>query len=123
MSWIGALFILAGFIAIMRFSKLVPKSLEVVQVSRCALDDLRNPDLDEDAKETAMQSHAKRLFGLFVVLQVGTALAILVPAGLVYILDVLTVLSFQSALEVTLSWQFLGATGAVFLLVFFVRQP
>ena len=61
----GAIFLVIGFIIVLKVFKLVEKSTRVIDISRRAVADLRSSELDDDAKESAMQSHAKQLFGLF----------------------------------------------------------
>jgi hypothetical protein len=51
------------------------------------------------------------LFLLFLLLTLGAALALALPAGVIWILDVLQVVSLRAVIDVTLSWQFLlGST-------------
>jgi uncharacterized oligopeptide transporter (OPT) family protein len=107
----GAIFLVVGFVALVRMFGLIKKCGEVLDLVKSSLAVLRNPSLDDDAKEGALQSHAKQLFSLFLLLTLGAALALALPAGMIWILDVLQVLSLRAVIEVTLSWQFLlGST-------------
>ena len=108
---------LGGFVAIIYALKLIPRGIEVVTVSNRALADLRNRELDDYAKEVAMQSHAKRLFALFLLLLFGGALALILPLGIIYLLEVGGILSFQAVIDTTISWEFLVPTTVVSLIV------
>jgi hypothetical protein len=90
---------------------LMKKCGDVFDLVKSSLAVFRNPALDDDAKESALQSYARQLFALFLFLTLGAALALALPAGVIWILDVLQVVSLRAVIEVTLSWQFLlGST-------------
>jgi hypothetical protein len=109
----GAIFLVVGFVALVRMFGLIRRCGEVFDLARASLAVLRNPSLDDDAKESALQTHATRLFSLFFLLTAGTGLALALPAGIIWILDALQVVSLRAVLDVTLSWQFLlGSTLA-----------
>lgn len=110
MSVLGALLVVAGFVVVLHVMRLVPKGAEVASASRAALAVIRDPELDDDAKASLMQRQAKRLFALFLLLTFGGAAALLLPLGLVWGLDALGLLSFESVIAMLLSWQFLLAT-------------
>ena len=110
MALAGAIFLVVGFVALVRVFGLVRKCGHVFDLVRSSLAVLRDPSLDDDAKEGAMQRHAVRLFSLFVALTLGAALALALPAGVIWMLDVLRLVSLRAVIEVTLSWQFLLGT-------------
>jgi hypothetical protein len=113
MALAGAIFLVIGFVALVRMFGLVRRCGEVFDLARASLAVLRNSSLDDAAKESALQSHATRLFSLFFLLTAGAGLALALPAGIIWILDVLQVVSLRAVLDVTLSWQFLlGSTLA-----------
>jgi hypothetical protein len=113
MALAGAIFLVVGFVALVKAFGLVRKCGEVLALARSSLAVLRNPALDDDAKESALQSNAMKLFSLFVLLTGGAALALALPAGLIWILDVLHIVSLRAVLETTLSWQFLLASTLI----------
>ena len=111
MALAGAIFLVVGFVALVRIFGLVRKCGEVLDLARASLAVMRNPALDDAHKERALQSHATRLFSLFLLLTAGAGLALALPAGMIWILDALEVVSLRAVLDVTLSWQFLlGST-------------
>ena len=60
----------------------------------------------------------------FFLLTAGAGLALALPAGIIWILDVLQVVSLRAVLEVTLSWQFLlGSTLVGIAAWLFTRGP
>ena len=110
MSLAGAIFLVVGFVALVRIFGLIRKCGDVFDLVKSSLAVLRNPSLDDDAKESALRSYATRLFSLFLFLTLGAALALALPAAVIWILDVLQVVSLRAVIDVTLSWQFLLGT-------------
>lgn len=117
MNIVGALFVVAAFIVILHVLKLIPRGVEVTAVSRTALAVVRDPDLDDDAKAELMQRHAKRLLALFFLLTLGGAAALLLPVGLIYVLDMAGLFSFDGVMAVLVSWEFLLTTTVVSVVV------
>jgi hypothetical protein len=113
MALAGAIFLVVGFVVLVKVFGLPGKCSEVLDLARTSLAVLRNPSLDDDAKESALQSNAVKLFALFLLLTAGAALALVLPAGLIWVLDLLHVVSLRAVLELTLSWQFLLASTVV----------
>jgi hypothetical protein len=113
MALAGAIFLVVGFVVLVKVFGLLGKCSEVLDLARTSLAVLRNPSLDDDAKESALQSIAVKLFALFLLLTAGAALALVLPAGLIWVLDLLHVVSLRAVLELTLSWQFLLASTVV----------
>ena len=67
----GALFLVIGFIAILKIAGLVEKSTRVIAISKQAVAVLRDEGMSDDEKENLMQGHAKQLAGLFFLLTIG----------------------------------------------------
>jgi len=108
----GATVLAAGFLLLVRLFRVVERSGEAVATARLALSDFRHPGLDDDAKEVALQRHARRLFALFAAITLGGAAAIGLPAVLVWLLGQSGLVSFDAVLATALSWPFiLGGTG------------
>jgi hypothetical protein len=113
MALAGAIFLVVGFVVLVKAFGLLAKCSEVLDLARTSLAVLRNPALDDDSKESALQSNAVKLFLLFLLLTAGAALALVLPTGLIWVLDRLHVVSLRAVLELTLSWQFLLASTVV----------
>ena len=117
MTFVGVTILVAGFVVLVRIFGLVEKSGEVFKISKLALSDIQNPGLDDDAKEVALQQHAKRLFSLFFLLTVGGAAALALPAGLLFLLEKMDLLSLNAVMTVTLSWEFLLASSVLIIAI------
>lgn len=118
----AAIFLVIAFIWILKISRIVENSARVVSITRNSIADLRNPALDDDAKEAAMQTHAKHLFGLFFLITIAGASAVLAPLGVIWVLDRFDLLSLDGVVGVTLSWQFLLASTLVISLLLFAAR-
>jgi uncharacterized oligopeptide transporter (OPT) family protein len=118
----GAIFLVVGFIFILKITKLVDKSYRVIDISRQSMAVLRNADMSEDDKESAMQSHAKQLAGLFFLITIGGLAAIFLPLALIWGLDYLNLISVDAVLQVAFSWTFIGVTTIVIVAALLLRR-
>ena len=108
--YIGAAIIVVGFIICMRLFKLVEMSLDVISISKMAVADVQNSEMDDDAKELALQAGAIKLFKLFFLLTLGGALALITPTALVWSLELMHVLTLEAVFNAALSWEFIVAS-------------
>ena len=106
----GALFLVIGFIAILKIAGLVEKSTRVIAISKQAVAVLRDEGMSDDEKENLMQGHAKQLAGLFFLLTIGGLAAVFLPFALIWAFDQAGWISADSVLNVALSWPFITAT-------------
>lgn len=118
----GAIFLVIGFVAILKVAGLVDKSNRVIKVSKQAIAVLRDTELSDDAKESAMQSHAKQLIGLFFLITVGGVAAVILPVLVIWGLDQLDLISLDAVLSAALSWSFIAATTVVIILVLVIGR-
>jgi hypothetical protein len=109
-----AVFVGLTFLVLLKAFRLVEKAPRVMAISTHAFRDLRDPLLDDDAKEARMRDHARALGGLFTVITGGTFVAFAAPLGLVWLLDAAGVLSLNQVLDALSSWPVLvGGTIAL----------
>ena len=106
-SYIGAIFLVVGFIVLLHVFDLVTKSIRVINLSKKSLSDFSNPELNDDQKEELMQEYAKQIGLLFILLTVGAAVALLAPAAIVWVLDKMGLMSFDDVMQLILSWEFI----------------
>ncbi len=110
MIYFGASILVIGFILCMKLFGLVEKANKVLILSQDSMAVLRNTDMEDAAKETAMQTNALKLFGLFFTLTLGCAAALGLPIALVWLLSLADIMPFDSVIIFTLSWKFLLAS-------------
>lgn len=113
MSVFLAAFVAVGFGVTIERLDLTQRAREVVTRAGECLDALRDPALDDDAKERFLQRQALRLFALVGILTGGSLLALGLPLGVVWVLDRLGAASFGEVMAVLQRVDFLGATFAV----------
>lgn len=105
--------VVVGFAATIEILDLPDRAREVGRRGRACLEAVRDPALDDAAKEERLQRHALRLFGLFGLLTGGSLLAIGLPLGAVWGLDFVGWASFSDVLGVLERLDFLAVvTGA-----------
>jgi hypothetical protein len=110
-SWVGAVLLVVGFVVLIRLCGLVEKSGDVVTIARRSFGVIRSAALSDEAKEVALQKDAKQLWRLFLELAFGGAVAVLLPAGLLWVCDRLGWLSLASVFSVSVSPVFLITSG------------
>jgi hypothetical protein len=118
----GAIFLVIGFVFILKIAGLVEKSTRVIDISRQAMAVLRSAELDDDAKESAMQSHAKQLVGLFFLITIGGVAAVFLPVAMIWGLDKLGLVSVDAVLDVALSWPFITASSVLIVLALVIKR-
>lgn len=117
MSVAGAVFLVAGFLALIKIFRLIEKSADAIDTAKLALKDLQNSELDDHSKEKVLQSHSLRLFTLFFVITLGIIAAISIPVGIIWFFDRLNWMSMETVFDTTLSWEFILAS-TVFSVLF-----
>lgn len=122
MSFVWAAGVVVTFGLIVVGLGLPARAREVGRRSMDGIDVLRDPSLDDGTKEKALQRHAVELFKLLVILTGGSALAIAVPLGGVWLLERLGLASLHGVLVVLGRIDFLVATTVVGLLAFFLLR-
>ena len=118
----GAIFLVIGFIFILKISGLVEKSTRVINISKQAMSQLRNPELSDDDKELAMQAHSKKLVVLFFLITIGGIAAVFLPFAMIWGLDHLGLISVDAVLGVALSWPFIVVTSVVIIVVLVIKR-
>jgi hypothetical protein len=105
----AALFIVAGFLVVARCCGLLGRASRTFTHSREALAVVRDRSLDDLAKEQAMQTHAKGLFGLFAAITAISAVSLGVPLGVVWLLDLAGLVDLAAACDALRTWPVLVA--------------
>ena len=100
MNFALALFVVVGFAATIEYFDLPDRARTVGERSSRSLAILRNDSLGDREKEKALQSQSRELFWLLGILTGGSALALGLPLGIVWLLGQLDVGSFWSAMSI-----------------------
>lgn len=122
MNFALAVFVVVGFAVTIERLHLPARARDVGRHSTASLDVLRNESLSDADKETALQDRSRQLFRLLGILTGGSALALGLPLGAVWLLGQVGVGSFQNTLAVLQRIDFLAGTTAVGLLAYFLVQ-
>jgi hypothetical protein len=122
MQWIAAVFLVVGFVFLIKRFKLLGKTRDVVSISRHSMEVIRHPGLSDEIKEAKLQQDAKKLFRLFFILLFGGAAAILLPIGMVWLASLIHLVSLELVFDVVLSLPFIIA-GSLFAVLFFIFGP
>jgi hypothetical protein len=110
MAWALAGLVVVLFAALIHRLRLPARAREVATGAADCLRILRDAALDDDAKARALRRQAGRFLTLFAILVGGSALALSVPLGGVWALDLAGVAALPDVLTVLARPDFLGAT-------------
>jgi hypothetical protein len=116
MAYIAAAVVCAGFVALASALGLARRPSEVAAAAWRAIETMRDPALDDAAKERRMRAHAGTLGLLFLTITAGAIAALGVPLAAVWLLAAAGVLRFDAVLAALVSWPMLLA-GAAALVV------
>ncbi|WP_263791909.1 hypothetical protein [Salinibacter sp.] len=114
--------VVVGFALIIERLRLPGYARQVGRHSTTCLRVLRDDSLDDAAKETALQNRARKLFGLLGRLVGGSALALGLPLGGVWLLGRAGIGSFGETFATLQRIDFLAVTTAVGLLAYVLVQ-
>lgn len=125
MTWIAAVFLVLAFLVLLQFLRVPARVGEIQRVGREALRTIRDTALRDADKEKAMRAGSLRLFTLFLAIAAATVFALLVPAGVVWLLAAADLVVFEEVLDRTLSWQVLAfaSIAGLFLMRLLSRRP
>ena len=115
---VGEIVLIVGFMILMKIFGLVGRTKKVTVVAKSALDVIRDSNLDDRQKEAATQKMAKELFSLFFLIAGASRLALAVPLGLVWIMELADLLTVSEVIGATLTLQFIGIAAAISVAMF-----
>lgn len=107
MSYIGAIILVIGFIVLIKYLKVFEKSSKVLIIAKQSIVIISDSKSSDLQKEIAMQKNAKELLLLFLIITLGSFIALAIPSALVWLMELAGFLSFQSVIDTTLSWAFI----------------
>ena len=119
--WVGAIFLVIGFVVLIQLLGVTKKSRNVVRIALHSMKIIGSPRLSDRQKESKLQKNSLRLFGLFFVLALGGAIAILIPLGILWLGDRLGLLSLSAVLATTVSPVFLIVSSIVAIAILYFK--
>jgi hypothetical protein len=117
-SWLAASASVAGFVWLFWVMRLSDRGREAMTTVRSSMQTMRDADLEDIAKEKAIQAYAKRLMKLFLWLLAGGLFCVTCPLIFVLMLDVIGWVVFDDVLARLVSLPFLVVAGAASVVLF-----
>ena len=111
-----------GFMIFVKLFGLVSKTAKVATVAKSALDVIRDSDLDDLQKEKASRQYAKELFVLFFVIATGSALALAIPMGVLWLMETANLLTVTEVINATLTLEFIGIAAVLSVILFLLSR-
>lgn len=121
-SYAGAALIVAGFAWLLLRLRLVEQAQRINGMVRDSAAVMADKSLGDDARERALRKTSVALFGQFITLTLGLALALGLPMLLVWLLGLTRIWSFDAAIAASLSWPFLLGGLALFIVVMVIGR-
>lgn len=123
MTWAAALLAVAACGALLAWLQVPAQARTAFGVSRRAVADLRDPSLDDAARERAAQGHARQLGLLCLRILLGSATAVAVPFGVLALGETLGWWQLATIVELSLSpWFLLVATVLAATILHLLRR-
>lgn len=122
MSFLLATFVVVAFAVTIERLNLAARAREVVSRATDCLRVLRDPSMDDEAKERILQQHTVRLLGLLGLLVGGGILALLLPLSAVWLLELAGVTSVAVVLSVLQRIDFLVSVTVLGLVAFLLLR-
>jgi hypothetical protein len=114
-SFFGAVLLVIGVMALIKVFGLFPRALQAVRTSRSALEVMTDPECGDDRKESLLQGYSVSLLRSFVDLLIRGVGSMVIPVGLLWMLEFAGLLSLEAVWALTRSWAFLlgGVIAAI----------
>jgi len=116
--WFGGYFIVIVFFYLLKALKVIDNSYLVIASVKNAAGIMSNPEFDDYAKEKALQAESIQLFKYFFLILLGSLLALGLPLGLIWGFSQTSLMSYDSVIMTTLTWQFILAATFLGLVMF-----
>jgi hypothetical protein len=108
-----ACLVVLAFVAVCHALKVVTVARQVVATARRGMEAIRDPALDDEAKEKAAQRAAVGLFHVFLSITLRSLIALLASAAVVYAADAAGLVPAPATMARLASWEFIIATTIV----------
>ena len=108
MNLLGGIIVAGGFIVLLKLLSTINRGKKVLKISRSAVTIIRNPDLDDQKKEKAMQKHAVKLLSSFFLITITSIFALAVPLFIIWLMELANLTTINEVIKVTLSFKFIA---------------
>lgn len=102
-----AIFLVAAFVWLVFLFRAPSHLKRVLVISQEAAAVLRNPAASDDEKEKMAQRSSVKMFGMFFLILLSFAGALLAPVAVIWLLSLTHLVSFQAVMAMTMSVTFL----------------
>ena len=114
--------VVLGFMIFMKLFGLVGRTTKVAKVAKSALEVIRDPALDDYQKETATRRYARELFSLFFVIATASLIALAIPLGIVWLMELANLLTVAKVIAGTFTLEFVGIAAVLSVIVFLLSR-
>ncbi len=123
MSWIGGVIVVGLFALLFKLFRLVDITRNTISLAKASVVVMQDQTLSDLQKEQLAQKNALGLFKSFFLITTAGSSAVILPFCIIWLLDIMGVMSFDAVLTTTLSWQFLlGCTLVACLVIWLLKK-
>lgn len=114
--------VVLGFMTFVKLFGLVRRTSRAAEVGRSVLAVIRDPSLEDHQKELETQRYAKELFSLFLIIAGASLIALAIPLGLVWIMELANLLTVAEVIAGTLTLKFIVFAAALSVILFLLSK-
>ena len=115
MALVVACLVVLAFLGACYALRIVTVARRVLMTARQSMTAMRDPALDDEAKEKTAQQAAVALFGGFLSITLRSLIALLASAAVIYAADLTGLVPAPVAVDLLASWEFIIATTVVLM--------
>lgn len=119
MSVISASFVVLAFATLAHLTGLIPRFSEVMKYAHNAMEIFRDPEKSDIEKETVLQQLTIKLVTLFGILLAGIAIAVTIPIGILWLIDLAGYPILDTTLDMLQRWDFLLAATIICTILYY----
>lgn len=123
MSWIGSIIVVGLFALFFKLFRLIDITRNTINLAKASVAVMQDQSLSDLQKEQLAQKNALGLFKSFFLITAAGFSTVLLPFSVIWLLDIMGVMSLDAVLATTLSWPFmLGCTFFGCLVIWLLRK-
>lgn len=115
---VGASSVVIFFTLLIYLLGIIQKTRQTIEISQKALQVIRDPRISDEQKQQLVQASSLKLFSLLAILVIFTAVAILIPVGIIWLAELGGLVSLDGVLGLMVRWEFMLAATAVGIAVY-----
>jgi hypothetical protein len=115
---VGASCVVIFFTVLIYLLGIIQKTRQTIEISQKAVEIIRDPSISDEQKQQLVQASSLKLFSLLGMLVIFTAVAILIPVGIIWVAELVGLVSLDGVLRLMVRWEFVTAATILGIAVY-----